>query len=252
MPLLQVSDRIKELPGQALRAVFAGVGQLLLAADRVRAQLATPADEQASQDAAAPSAPAAPAAPPAAPAAPPAAAGPATAAKSGSSVTAPEAADPADARWRSLDKTGNVRVLHDGDPDLNPDAATSSATAVAAPAVAEPAVAEPAVAEPVAAGPVAAEPAVAEPAVAEPVVAESETAEPSPVEPAPAEPGATAAAELPVAGYDGLSVASLRARLRVLDVAQVRTLLDYEQTQQNRADVVTMFQRRIAKLEQGG
>ena len=36
MPLPQVSDRIKELPGQALRAVFAGVGQLLLAADKVR------------------------------------------------------------------------------------------------------------------------------------------------------------------------------------------------------------------------
>ena len=42
MPLPQVSDRIKELPGQALRAVFTGVGQLLLAADKVRAQLATP------------------------------------------------------------------------------------------------------------------------------------------------------------------------------------------------------------------
>ena len=45
MPLPQVSDRIKELPGQALRAVFAGVGQLLLAADKVRAQLAAPPDE---------------------------------------------------------------------------------------------------------------------------------------------------------------------------------------------------------------
>jgi hypothetical protein len=55
-----------------------------------------------------------------------------------------------------------------------------------------------------------------------------------------------------VAGYDQLSVASLRARLRVLDVAQVQTLLDYEKAHQSRADVVTMFERRIAKLEQGG
>ena len=55
-----------------------------------------------------------------------------------------------------------------------------------------------------------------------------------------------------MAGYDQLSVASLRARLRVLDVAQVQTLLDYEKAHQGRADVVTMFERRIAKLEQGG
>jgi hypothetical protein len=244
MPLLQVSDRIKELPGQALRAVFAGVGQLLLAADKVRAQLATPADEQASQHAATSPAPAAP------PAAPPAAAEPAAAEKPGSSVTATEATDPADARWRSLDKTGNVRVLHEGDPDLGPAASTPSATA------ADPAVTEPAAAEPAAAEPAATDPAVAE-IPAEPAVAESETAEPrpaetSPAEPVPAEPTAAAGPELPVAGYDGLSVASLRARLRVLDVAQVRTLLDYEQAHQNRADVVTMFERRIAKLEQGG
>ena len=32
----------------------------------------------------------------------------------------------------------------------------------------------------------------------------------------------------------------------------VQTLLDYEKAHQNRADVVTMFERRIAKLEQGG
>ncbi len=53
-------------------------------------------------------------------------------------------------------------------------------------------------------------------------------------------------------GYDQLSVASLRARLRVLGLTQVRTLLDYEKANQNRADVVTMFERRIAKLEQDG
>jgi hypothetical protein len=76
----------------------------------------------------------------------------------------------------------------------------------------------------------------------------AEPAEPAPV----AEPAAAAEAALPVAGYDQLSVASLRARLRVLDVTQVRTLLDYEKAHQNRADMVTMFERRIAKLEQGG
>ena len=44
---------------------------------------------------------------------------------------------------------------------------------------------------------------------------------------------------------------SLRARLRNLDPAQVRALLDYERAHADRADVVTMFERRIAKLEGG-
>jgi len=38
MPIPQVNDRIKEAPAVMLRAVFAGVGQLLLAADKVRAR----------------------------------------------------------------------------------------------------------------------------------------------------------------------------------------------------------------------
>jgi hypothetical protein len=40
MPIPQVNDRIKEAPAVMLRAVFAGVGQLLLAADKVRARAA--------------------------------------------------------------------------------------------------------------------------------------------------------------------------------------------------------------------
>jgi hypothetical protein len=261
MPLPQVSDRIKEIPGQALRAVFAGVGQLLLAADKVRAQLAAPPDEPAQPATPSPE----PAAPPAA--APPAAAAPARATPTGSSVTPPEVTDPAESRWRSLDKTGNVRLLHDGDPDLSTAASTPPAaaepvaaeTAAAETAEPEPAdLAVPTAAEP--AVPVSAEPAVptpaevATPAPAEPVLAEpTMTVAPEPTEvTATAEPAAATGADLPVAGYDQLSVASLRARLRVLDVTQVRTLLDYEKAHQNRADMVTMFERRIAKLEQGG
>src|SRR5215469_7793113 len=50
MPIPQVNDRIKEAPAVMLRAVFAGVGQLLLAADRVRSRAAGtswPADRTA-------------------------------------------------------------------------------------------------------------------------------------------------------------------------------------------------------------
>jgi hypothetical protein len=57
------------------------------------------------------------------------------------------------------------------------------------------------------------------------------------------EPGA------PLPNYDELSIASLRARLRNLDVAQVRQLAEYEKAHAARAEVMTMFERRIAKLE---
>ena len=39
MPIPQVTDRIKEAPAVALRAVFAGIGQLLMAVDKIRAQM---------------------------------------------------------------------------------------------------------------------------------------------------------------------------------------------------------------------
>ena len=43
MRVPQVSERIKEAPAQALRGVFAGIGQLLLITDKLRNK--TPADQ---------------------------------------------------------------------------------------------------------------------------------------------------------------------------------------------------------------
>ena len=54
---------------------------------------------------------------------------------------------------------------------------------------------------------------------------------------------------LPLVNYDELSVASLRARLRNLSVGQLNDLLDYEKTHAARPDVITMFERRIAKVQ---
>jgi hypothetical protein len=54
-----------------------------------------------------------------------------------------------------------------------------------------------------------------------------------------------------VPSYDELTVASLRARLRSLDLAQVRQLAEYERAHAGRDDVIAMFERRIAKLEAG-
>jgi hypothetical protein len=68
----------------------------------------------------------------------------------------------------------------------------------------------------------------------------------------PAVAGRThSAPDLPLPNYDGLSLASIRARLRGLDVTQLKTLLDYEATNAERADVLGMFERRIEKLEAG-
>jgi hypothetical protein len=64
--------------------------------------------------------------------------------------------------------------------------------------------------------------------------------------------GSGAADGLPLAGYDGLTVAQLRARMRTLEPAQLRALIAYERAHAGRDEVVAMFERRIAKVESGG
>jgi hypothetical protein len=219
----QVTERVKEAPAQALRAVFSGIGQVLLVADRIKTRAAEPdrahPPAAASQDAA-----------------------------------SQDAAAPRDeTRWRSLDETGNVRLLSEADATPAGPAANGPANAAkpeTAPETEPPSADVTPVSEPdAAAGSVAA---------AEPTAATEPTATP---EPTAAEPTASAesapAAEaadpgepdLPVPNYDDLTVASLRARLRNLDQSQVRVLLEYEKAHAGRAAVLTMFERRIAKLE---
>jgi hypothetical protein len=156
-------ERIKEAPAHALRAVFAGVGQVLLITERVRQRAIEQVHPQ---------------------------------------MTSAPAHAPA--------------------PDVPSPPPPRSAAAAATQATAS---------------------RVAAPAAAAPAVARAEA-------PAP-EAGAPqgGAAGLPVPNYDELSIASLRARLRALDAAQVRDLLDYERAHASRANVITMFERRIAKLE---
>jgi hypothetical protein len=94
--------------------------------------------------------------------------------------------------------------------------------------------------------------------------AKASTVQASTVEaPAAAEAGATtvkeeiskpaaATAELPIPNYPDLTIASLRARMRGLDVSQLGTLLDYERSHDGRENVITMFERRIVKLQDEG
>ncbi len=60
-----------------------------------------------------------------------------------------------------------------------------------------------------------------------------------------------AAADLPLANYDELTVASLRARLRNLSADQLGQLIEYEKGHAARPDVITMFERRIDKISEG-
>jgi hypothetical protein len=76
------------------------------------------------------------------------------------------------------------------------------------------------------------------------------TAAPEPAA-APEATVAPAAAALPLANYDELTIASLRARLRNLSAEQLTELIGYEKEHANREDVISMFERRITKLNLG-
>ena len=240
MPLPQVNDRLKEIPAQALRTVFATIGQVLLVADRLRARAAGQLSGSGQATATRP-ADRAPAPAPPRPAKPVKPAEPVRPAK-----PATPGAEPS--RWRSLDKTGNVRLL-DGDEEQDDEDVPVVTQAVSEPA---PAPAPPAEYTPTEVVPAVAVPA--EPAPAKPAPAEVTAQEPVPVEPAHSEPAPAVVADsqaLPVPNYDQLSVASLRARLRVLDAGQVQTLLDYEKAHESRPAVITLFERRLTKLDEG-
>jgi hypothetical protein len=58
-------------------------------------------------------------------------------------------------------------------------------------------------------------------------------------------------ATLPLANYDTLTVASLRARLRSLSVDDLVVLINYEKAHEGREEVVGMFERRKAKIIAG-
>jgi hypothetical protein len=230
MRVPHVTERIKEAPVQALRGVLAGIGQVLLFTDKLRNKNAetAPAGDDASG-------------------------GTATA-----TAEAPVAAESTE--------TAEAEVVAEAEAATS--ASAEAATAEAAPEAAT------ATAEPTEAAPTAEEPA-AEAAPAPAKAAAAKTRKPrKPRDPdktgnvrviteeeAPAEaeasaetaaPAAEVAAELPMPTYDDLTVASIRARLRNLTAAQVATLADYEKAHAARPEVITMFERRIAKLAAEG
>ena len=189
--------QVKEAPAQALRAMFAGIGQLLSVSDKIRNKSA-PAPASAGAETATPE-------------------------RAARETAAPETAAP--------ETVASEAVVP---ATVTPEAEAPEAEAP----------------ETVASETVTPEAVVPEPVAAEPVAPE---AEPEAAQAPAAAPvsAAAPAGELPLANYDDLSIASLRARLRNLSAEQLTQLIDYEKGHAARPDVITMFERRIAKLAEG-
>ena len=156
-----------------------------------------------------------------------------------SSAPAEQLSEPDSARSGSADETGNVRLISEDD-----EAAEAAASVPPAPDISAPGSAAPPADQP--------QPPVDQPqAPAEQPQAPAEQPQ-ALVEQPQAAPEATEPGALPLSNYDELTIASLRARLRVLSSSQISTLLEYEKVNQGRPAVITMFERRLVKLEQEG
>jgi hypothetical protein len=234
MPVPQVNERMKEAPAKALRAVFAGIGQVLSITDKLRGK---PAPSPGSDTVA-----------------PDTVVGETKAPETGAAET---------------DMAETVVVAESAAPE-----AAAAQTSAPEPVAPEPIAPEFIIPESVAAEPVAPEPkakaaakprTAAKPAAAAPVTpgghvrvlppdsvpaaAPAPAAAPVPdAAPAAAADSAAPTAELPLANYDELTIASLRARLRNLSADQLGQLIEYEKSHAARPDVITMFERRVAKL----
>jgi hypothetical protein len=82
------------------------------------------------------------------------------------------------------------------------------------------------------------------------VVTATTTAPTEIAEPAePAEPGMDGA-DLPLDGFDEMTLGKLRAKARSLGIAELETLLEHERSQGARPGVLSLLETRIAQLQQ--
>ena len=215
MRVPQVSERVKEAPAQALRAMFAGIGQLLSASDKLRGKSATheaPAEAKAA---------------------------------------APETVTPETVTPETV--TPETVTPETVTPEtVTPETVTPETVT---PETVTPETVTPETVTPETVTPETVTPETVTPETVTPETVTPETGgghvKLVPGDAAPAATPAASAAELPVSNYDDLTIASLRARLRNLSADQLAQLVDYEKSHANRPDVVQMFERRIAKLAEG-
>ncbi len=223
MRVPQVNERVKEAPAHALRAMFAGIGQLLSVSDKIRNKSAT-AQAPAEAETVAPETMA------------PETVAPETMAPE---TVAPETAAP------------ETVVPETATPETM--APETMAPETMAPETMAPETVAPETMAPETVAPETVAPEATVTPGGNVRLLPPETSAPAASAPAAAAPasGAAPAAELPIANYDELSIASLRARLRNLSAGQLSQLIDYEKGHAGRADVISMFERRIAKLAEG-
>ena len=301
MPIPQVNDRIKEAPVVVLRAVFAGIGQLLLTADKVRARAAEqvwtperapgpagqprhcpvppqPRNGIAHAEPAAASHPATreAVAGPGTATAPAPTAAPAAKAGSGLAGSVPHPAPGADREKATpaAKTTPTAKATARTTPAPKATAKTAKAAPVAkaakstvdAKSAAGAKVATDTPDAKAAGAKVATDTPDAKAAgakTASPKAAGAKstkttpTAKPGPATktkavPAPRAGKAGPATEAPpLPGYDDMSLASLRARLRGLDATTIRAMLAYERANARREPVITMLERRLTKITSG-
>jgi hypothetical protein len=191
MGVPQFPDQVRKAPTLALRAFFAGVGKILLAADRPQASASST--------------------------------GPRHAAPGRRALRTAGAAPEPSQRRRSLDETGNVRLLAEeelaGCVALAPDGTGPGPKGTGEPTML-----------PVTVTLVATQPLTGNVPVGASLVIH----------------------EVPLPGYDTMSIAAIRARLRTLDVDQLQALLVHEQKSAARPEIIAMIERRIEKVESGG
>jgi len=154
-------------------------------------------------------------------------------------------------------KLADVRDLRPASEAAPPEPAPPEpAPPEAAPAeAAPPEAASPEAASPEAASPEAAPPEAAPPEAAPPEAAPPEAAPPAPAPPAPAPPAPAPAGPAlaapggpPLADFDTMTVASLRGRLRTLDLPTLIQLRGWESRHGARAGILSMLDHRINKL----
>jgi hypothetical protein len=250
MRVPQVTDRVKEAPAQALRAVFSGVGSVLLVADRLRHR---PGQETGQGNGH-----------PARPATAPEGTSPAATA-SARNGGSPAAQGGPTAKAASPARAGSVKARSAAPPaPRTPPAPPTSANSPApAKSGGRPAKATAPAPAKSGNGPTTATPAPASAKRGDGSAKATASAKgeagtvtgaggsaTGALDGAVSESGA--AGGLPLADYDGLTMPQLRARMRTLEPAQLRALIAHERAHAGRDEVVGMFERRIAKVEGGG
>jgi hypothetical protein len=212
--------QVKEAPAHALRAMFAGIGQLLGVSDKIRGKSdSAPAGAETPE------------------------------------TVAPETVAPETVAPETV-------VTETATPEtVAPETVAPETVApeTVAPETVAPETVAPETAVPETVAPETVAPETVAPETVAPETVVAETAVPEAVAPetvaaktvAPEAEPAAAGAALPLPNYDELTIASLRARLRNLSADQLGELIEYEKAHAARADVISMFERRIAKLAEG-